>query len=240
MNKNLLIFAAGILPLSDHSQWLFPLVTFGALIDSVSLCAMTILLLTIGFLFSTGQFRPAIFKIGFSYILGIFLTYLLIGLGILRALYVFNTPNFMAKIGALILIVFGIITFINEFFPAFPIKLKIPQSVHQRLAKQMLKATFMSAFVLGILVGLFAFPCTGGPYLSVLGLLHDGATYFKGLLYLIYYNLVFILPLVVILLIASNKILLDKVQALREKKGTNLKFISGLAMIILGIIIFLI
>jgi len=224
--------------LSNGGQWLFLLVTAGALIDSFNLCAVTILLLTVGFLFSVGQFQSAIFKIGVAFILGIFLVYLLIGLGILHTLYLFNTPNFMAEIGALILIVFGIITLINEFFPAFPLKLKIPQAAHTKIAKLMVKASFPSAFMLGAFVGLCAFPCTGGPYLMVLGLLHDKVTYLKGFAYLIYYNLLFVLPLIIILLIASNKNLLEKIQAWREKEGKEIKFISGLTMIILGVIIF--
>ncbi len=223
-----------------NGGWLFPFVTAGALIDSLNLCAFTILLLTVGFLFSAGQFHSAILKIGIAYILGIFFVYILIGLGILHALYVLNTPGFMAKIGALLIIVFGIITLLNDFFPSFPIKLKIPKFVHKRIAEQMLKATFFSAFFLGGFVGLFAFPCTGGPYLLVLGLLHDQATYLKGLIYLVYYNLLFVLPLVIMLLIASNKSLVAKIQAWREKEGHSMKFISGAAMILLGIVIFLV
>lgn len=223
--------------LSDNGRWLFPLVTAGALVDSLNLCAVTILILTIGFLFSLGQFHPAILKIGTAFILGIFLVYVLIGLGILRVLYLFNTPNFMAKIGALILIIFGIITLINEFFPAFPVKLKIPKAAHEKIAKLMTKSSFPGAFMLGLFVGLCAFPCTGGPYLMVLGLLHDKATHLKGFLYLLYYNLLFVLPLVIILLIAGNKNLLEKIQGWREEKGKGIKLIFGLAMILLGAII---
>ncbi len=226
--------------LSNGGQWIFPLVTAGALIDSINLCAVTILLLTVGFLFSVGQFQSAIFKIGLAYILGIFLVYLLIGLGILHTLYLFNTPHFMAKIGALILIAFGIITLINEFFPSFPIRLKIPRVAHQEIAKLMVKASFISAFLLGSLVGLCAFPCTGGPYLMVLGLLHDKINYVKGLVYLIYYNLLFVLPLIIMLLIASNKTFYEKIKIWREKEGGGMKFISGLAMILLGVIIFIV
>ena len=39
--------------------------------------------------------------------------------------------------------------------------------------------------ILGALVALFEFPCTGGPYLFVLTLLHDYANFWKGFWYLI-------------------------------------------------------
>ena len=127
---------------------------------------------------------------------------------------------------------------INEFFPAFPIKLRIPHVAHQKMAELMEKGSIPTAFLLGGLVGLCEFPCTGGPYLMVLGLLHDQATYLKGLGYLILYNLIFVLPLALILLIASNKALLDKVQSWQREKRMGMRLGGGIAMIALGIIIF--
>lgn len=219
--------------------WLFSLITIGALVDSVNPCAFSILLLTIGFLLSLEISRLNIFKMGFLYITGIFLVYILVGLGILEALSFFGIPRFVSKIAAIILIMAGLINIINKFFPAFPIKLKIPQASHEKMAVLISKASAISAFFLGGFVALFEFPCTGGPYLIVLGLLHDKADYFKGFLYLIYYNLLFVLPLVIILLIANNKILLEKVQTWKKKEGGEIKFVSGLVMILLGVVIFL-
>jgi len=110
---------------SNGGKWLLPLVGVAALIDSINPCAFSILLLTIAFLFSVGKLRSRILEIGGVYILGIFLVYILIGLGILQALHLFNTPHFMAKVGAFLLIALGVINLINEFFPNFPIKLTI-------------------------------------------------------------------------------------------------------------------
>ncbi len=225
--------------LSNGGKWLFPLVTAGALIDSINPCAFSVLLLTIAFLFSLGQQRSGILKIGGVYVLGVFIIYISIGLGILRVLHLFNTPHFMAKLASLVLILWGLIELINHFFPSFPIKLKIPNFVHAPMAKLMSKASLPSVFALGALVGLCEFPCTGGPYIMVLGLLHDKASYLKGLVYLLYYNLLFVLPLVIILLIASEKTLYEKVQAWRNKETGNAKIIAGLAMVLLGVVIFL-
>jgi hypothetical protein len=135
---------------SDGGKLLLPLVAVAAIIDSVNPCAFSILILTIAFLFSIGKMRSGILKIGSSYIAGLFVVYVLIGLGILRALHLFNTPNFMAKIGAVLLIVLGAINLINEFFPRFPVKLKIPNAAHHRIAGLMEKASVPTAFVLGI------------------------------------------------------------------------------------------
>lgn len=225
--------------ISNEGKWLLPLIGIAALIDSINPCAFSILLLTIAFLFSLGKMRSGILKIGSFYILGLFAVYILIGLGILQALHIFNTPHFMAKLGATLLILFGLINLAGHYFPKFPVKLKIPDAVHNKIARLIEVGSLPTAFFLGVLVGLCEFPCTGGPYLLVLGLLHDQATYLKGLGYLLIYNLIFILPLAVILLIASEQSLLEKVQQWRKKNTSGMKLWSSLAMIGLGIIIFL-
>ncbi len=224
--------------ISNQGTFMLPLIIVAALIDSINPCAFSILLLTIAFLFSIGRLRSGILKVGGAYILGLFLIYVLIGLGIFQVLHLFNTPNFMAKLGASLLIALGAINIINEFFPKFPIKLKIPNAAHHKMATLMERGSIPTAFLLGVLVGLCEFPCTGGPYLMILGLLHDRATYLSGFGYLFLYNLIFVLPLVIILLIASSKNLLEKVQGWQQQEKKLMRFGGGIAMIILGAIIF--
>lgn len=226
--------------ISNEGKWLLPLIVISALIDSINPCAFSILILTIAFLFSIGQLRSRIIQIGGAYIFGIFLAYILIGLGILQAFHLFNTPQFMGKLGAFLLIVLGTINLINEFNPSFPIKLKIPASVHHKMAQLMDKSSMPTAFGLGALVGICEFPCTGGPYLMVLGLLHDQGTYLKGLGYLLIYNLIFVLPLVIILLLAGNEKITKNIQIWQGQERGLMRFGGGLAMVALGLLILLI
>jgi len=224
--------------LSEGGTWLLPLIGVAALIDSINPCAFSVLLVTIAFLLSIGKIRSSVLAIGGAYILGIFLVYLVIGLGLLQTLHIFDTPHFMAKVGASLLIVLGLINITKEFVPAFPLKLGIPRAAHQKIAVLMEKASVPTAVALGVLVGLCEFPCTGGPYLMVLGLLHDHATYYTGAAYLVMYNLIFILPLVLMLLIASDQTLLGKVQAWQQGERQVMRWGGGLAMVTLGMVIF--
>ena len=224
--------------ISNQGKWLLPLIVVSSLIDSINPCAFSILLLTIAFLFSIGQVRSNIVRIGSAYIGGLFLVYLLIGFGLLQVLHLFNTPHFMAKVGAVMLLVLGSINIINELFPAFPIKIRIPQGAHRAMANLMDKGSMPTAFVLGGLVGLCEFPCTGGPYLTVVGLLHDQSTRFAGAGYLILYNLIFILPLAIILGLASDHGLLFKVNGWQKNNRFIMKVGSGIAMIILALLIY--
>ena len=215
-----------------------PVIAISALIDSINPCAISVLFLTITFLFSLGKNRKFVLLSGSVYILAIAIIYTLIGLGALQALSFLNVPNIMAKIGASILLLYSIIGLVNEFFPNFPIKLKIPESTHSTLAKVISKGSIPAFFILGSLVALFEFPCTGGPYLFVLTLLHDYTTFWKGFWYLIVYNIVFVLPLILILAFATNKIMIEKIDKLRRLETKKTRVILLLVLMTFGIIIF--
>lgn len=232
------IGTAALWSASGQGQWLLPLLLAAALIDSVNPCAFSILLVTIAFLLSIGKLRSNILRIGAAYIVGIFLVYLLIGLGLLQTLHIFETPHFMAKVGATLLVALGLVNLANQFVPAFPVRLAIPQAAHRRIAVLMERASVPTAFALGGLVGLCEFPCTGGPYLMAIGLLHDQATYFTGAGYLVLYNVIFVLPLVLILLFASDPSLLARVQSWQQQKKQSMRMGGGVAMVTLGLLIF--
>lgn len=224
---------------STGGNWLFPLIVVSALIDSINPCAFSVLLITIAFLFSAGAARVKMLKVGGAYIFGIFVVYVLIGLGLLKALSFFGVPHFMSKVGASLIILFGIIALIDHYFPNFPIKFKIPSFAHSRMASLIEKGSAVAAFVLGGLVALCEFPCTGGPYLTALGLLHDQATYLSGLFYLVLYNIIFVAPLVIILLLGSESSFLGKLESWKKNNTGTMKVVTGLAMLILGAIILL-
>lgn len=223
--------------ISNQGQTLLPLVVVSSLVDSINPCAFSILIVSIIFLFGIGKTRENIFKYGIAYILGIFLVYLLIGLGIMQVLHIFNVPHFMSKLGAGLLILFGVINILETVFPKFPIKFAIPHSAHSKMNELVMKVSLPAMVALGALVGLCEFPCTGGPYLTVIGLLHDSRTYWSGTVYLLLYNLIFILPLVIILLIASNRNLVDKVQDFQKSNKKYMKIVAGFIMIVLAFVI---
>lgn len=223
---------------SDEGRWLLPLVAGAALIDSVNPCAFSLLLLTVAFLLSIGRLRSNVLGIGGAYIAGIFAVYLLIGLGLLQTLHLFNTPHFMGIVGAGLLVLLGLVNLAGELLPAFPVRLAIPHSAHRRMATLMERGSMPTAFVLGGLVGVCEFPCSGGPYLMVLGLLNDQATFYTGVGYLLLYNAIFVLPLAIILVFASDAALLGKVQQWQQHRLRAMRLGGGAAMVALGLLIF--
>ena len=146
----------------------------------------------------------------------------------------------MGKLGATLLITFGVVNLLNRFFPRFPLKLKIPSVAHGAMTKLMDRASFPAVFGLGFLVGICQFPCMGGPYLMVIGLLRDQVTYMSGFGYLLLYNLILIIPLAAVLFISADKLLVDKVQLWKRDNISSVKLWTGISMLIIGILIFFI
>ena len=233
------VIKLGFLDLRSHIAFLPLLVVVAAFLDSLNPCAFSVLFLTMAFLFSLGHEHSRIVKAGLTYVFGIFLTYFFIGLGIFKALTFFNITNGVAKFGAFLVIVYAVISLINEFYPKFPIKLKIPEASHGKIGELVSKASIPASFVLGILVGLFEFPCAGWPYLFILSLVHGSSTHYVGLAYLFLYNIIFVLPLLIALFIAADKIVLEKINLIRKTGMKKVRVWIAVVFIAMGLLVFL-
>jgi cytochrome c biogenesis protein CcdA len=105
------------------------------------------------------------------------------------------------------------------------------------VSKYAYKATIASAIIVGALIGIYEFPCSGAIYLAVVSLLSTKANFFTGLAYLLIYNLMFVLPLILIFVLATNKITTEKYINFQEKNGRKLHLILAIFMIVLGLVI---
>ncbi len=215
---------------------ILPVVLISGFIDSFNPCAISLLLIYISMMFTLQKDRKEIFYFGLTYVLSIYITYLLIGLGLLRAGTLFTTYP-ISKVGAVVVILFGLLNIKEYFFPNAPFSIRIPLKVRALVSKYAYKATIASAIIVGILIGLYEFPCSGAIYLAVISLLSSKTSFFTGLSYLLLYNLMFILPLILIFVAATNKITTEKYINLQEKHGRKLHLFLALAMIVLGVVI---
>lgn len=216
---------------------ILPLVITTAVVDSFNPCAFGVLLFFLALLFVLKRGRREIAKIGSVYVLMIFLTYVLIGLGILQAIIISDSPHFVAQIAAVLVIIIGLVAIKDYFFYGKWLSLGIPVSQTGRIKNWMNRATIPSAIVLGFLVGLCEFPCSGGIYVGIISMLAISTTFSEGLLYLIIYNIFFVLPLIIILLASSNKRILAKIEKKEKTHKKYMKLANGLMMIILGILL---
>jgi len=223
--------------ISDKDEFLLPIVLVSGFLDGINPCAFAVLLFFISFLFTLKRTKKDIWKTGVVYIFAIFLAYLAIGFGLVGAVMFIDEPHAMAKVGAWLVIALGLINLIGLIFPKFPIKLRIPHVAKGTIKEYTHKATIPSAFILGFFVGLCTFPCSGGIYVAIIGLLVSQTTYAEGIAYLVIYNIMFIMPLVIILLMLSNNKSLDTFQKWEQSKVPVMKAAGAVIMIALGAII---
>ncbi len=227
--------AAGPLPIGTANLGqLLPAVIATGLADSVNPCAFAVILLLLAFLFTLRQSRSRVLQLGLVYVGMIFLVYFAIGLGLLQAVRLSDDPHFVARAGAWLLIGLGAINLIEYFFPRFPIKLHMPKFAGQQAREWIGRATMPSTVAAGFLVGLCTFPCSGGIYVSIITLLNARTTLGWGVAYLGLYNLLFVLPLIVILLAASNRASAKAWARWERVHALQIRFWYGLVMVGLG------
>lgn len=212
-----------------------PAIISAALVDSINPCAFSVLIFLLVYLMALGAKRR-ILKVGLTYILVVFVVYFLSGLGLFTIIQTTGLTRIVYTIAAVIAIIAGLINVKDFFFYGKWVTLAIPKSKEPLLQKYIHQATIPAAIILGILVSMFELPCTGGAYLAILSLLSSKMTLLEGIPYLLLYNLIFILPLVVILLIVYKGISPEKAEQWRLEKRKWMRLVMGLVMIILGVV----
>jgi len=228
----------------------FGVVTGAAIVDSINPCAIAVLLILLGGLLAVKE-RKRILKTGFAFIASIYLAYFLFGVGILAALALTGVSYYFYKVIGLVAILIGLFNIKDYFWYGKIVLMEIPYKWRPRLKKLLRGATSPAgAFIIGFAVCLFELPCTGGPYLVILGLLAEKLTKWAAMPLLLYYNLIFILPLVIITLVIylsmknieehGDKKKIDihgKLEQWRQRNIRLLHLIAGIIMVILGLMI---
>ncbi|VVB76726.1 Sap, sulfolipid-1-addressing protein [uncultured archaeon] len=216
-----------------------------ALVDSINPCAFAVLIFFLSTLFMRDPAkRYRILLGGISFALGIFAFYMLVGVlllfGIKSVLAVTDLKStyIYGLFGALTLVL-GALYIYDYFSKGEPI-VKIPARWKPRLMSTVTNlVSIPSAFVAGILVTLFLLPCITGPYLVAGSLLKD-VPMDIAVLWLGYYNLLFILPMLIITaLVYTSFTSVEKAGAFRDSNKKNLRLIAGILLIIVGAFILL-
>jgi cytochrome c biogenesis protein CcdA len=166
-----------------------------------------------------------------------FLFHLLVGIGLFSAFALSGLAKPFSFIGGAIALILGIVTLADVLRNKETFLLSIPESRKGLLGTYIRKATLPAAFVLGILAGVLGFSCTGGIYISILGLMGRNMTFMAGLPWLILYNLVFVLPLVLITLLFAYGISPDRAERWRTENKRTVRMIIGVIMVVLGLVI---
>lgn len=209
------------------------LIIISALIDSINPCAFGVLIFLMAALLSAGSSRRAL-RAGIIYSIIVFLAYLVLGLLLREVL------GSLQPIMSQILFFLGIVIFIGAlieikdfFWYGKGFSLKIPEGAKPWMQKFVHKGTLPAIMLLGVLVSLVELPCTGGIYIAILSLMSVNQV--TGIGYLILYNLIFVLPLLVITFLIYLGTSTANIQAWIERNKRYMRLAAGIIMIILAV-----
>jgi hypothetical protein len=213
-----------------------------AIVNALNPCALAVLaLMLITIMTANPQNRKRVLFAGFAFISAVFIIYFFYGILMTKF---FNQIQALPLIKQWLYIILGLVAVgigvlnIRDFIWYKPggFATEMPLFIRPFM-KQLISGitSVRGAFIAGALVTLFLLPCTIGPYLiasgeiSVLG-------FFKTLPWLLLYNLVFILPMIIITLVVYFGLKeVGDISGWRDQNIRKLHLAQGILMILLGL-----
>lgn len=208
-----------------------------AAVDAINPCAFAVLVILLSGVTASGGRRKAL-KAGLAFTIAIFVSYILMGLGIFSISMLPGIAYYFYKgVGILALIV-GLLN-IKDFFweSARGFLSSVPESWRPKVQNLLDDVTSVpGALVSGLVVSLFLLPCTSGPYVVVLALLAYETTKMLAVMLLLLYNLIFVLPMILIVIaVYFGLTTTAKAAHWRHKRLGLLHLIAGAVMFCMGI-----
>ncbi|MFH1365567.1 MAG: hypothetical protein ABIH28_03215 [archaeon] len=224
------------------------ILTFGkitalAIADAVNPCEIAVLtMVLVSILIQNPQNRKKVLYSGLAFSSAIFIGYMFYGIVIIYLLGEFSvflkssSVYFYNGLAVLALII-GALN-IKDYFMYQPggIATEMPMKIRP-LAKILINkiTSPAGAFFIGFLITIFLVPCTMGPYFIASGLLVPLGI-LKSIPWLIYYNLIFIMPMIIItLLIFFGFKKVEEVSGWKEKNIKRLHLIAGILLFGIGL-----
>lgn len=211
----------------QEAQQAFKKITFWAiigsgLVDGINPCAFAVIVFFISFLTVYKYTRREILLVGASYCVAVFAAYLLLGLGVFKFLYAMRGFAYVIKAFYIITALLCLMFFVFSIYDLVLYRktkktngmlMQLPLSLKTRIHKIMgfflrdkQKSTFrlvLAALAVGFCVSLVEAVCTGQVYVPTCVLImQDPQFRARAAFYLVLYNLMFIVPLVLVFVLA--------------------------------------
>lgn len=206
-----------------------------AAIDSINPCAIGVMILMVSSVLGSGGSLRRLIVLGSVYTFFVFLTYLLAGLGLLyflQAIPLYVT-EYLSILVATALIVAALIEIKDYFWYAKGFSLAIPVRYANMIHNMSGRTTVVGVALLGSFVSAVELPCTGAPYLAIIAVLSQNFNFFAFTL-LVVYNIIFVAPLIIILLLVASGVALQDIKLWKEMNRGNMRLAIGLLLVALA------
>lgn len=232
-------------------EW--PGIMASGLIDGLNPCAFATIIFFISYLTISGRKGKEILITGVCFTLGIFLAYFLIGIALYKVMDLIKDQ--LAIAGK---ILYGIIALACLYMAYRSIRdylkvksgnlndmeMKLPEPLRKRINATIREGQnaanyYVGAFVTGLLISFIELACTGQIYFPVIvTMMSVPELKAKAVSYLLLYNLMFVVPLIVVFILAYNGTTSKDLTNFLKKHAAAVKI--GMALIFLALAIWLI
>jgi len=225
-------------------------VVAAGLVDGINPCAFATLVFFVSYLTLSGRTGKEVLFVGGAFTLGVFLAYLAVGLGLYQVLeFVSGTLDMIAKVVYILTGVFCLVLAILSFLDYRKVRqgevskmlLKLPEPLRKRINATIRKGRsstnyVISAFVAGILISFLELACTGQIYLpTIIFVSSIPELRLKAILYLIIYNLLFVLPLMIIFVLVYFGTTSKDLTRFLQKNSSWVKLGMSIVFVALGV-----
>ena len=225
-------------------------VLFAGLIDGLNPCAFATIVFFVSYLTISGRKGKEILLTGASFTIGVFIAYLAVGLGFYKVLdLIKGTLSIASKIvyglTAGVCLTLAVVT-IRDYFKARKgdigdMALNLPEPLRKRINSTIREGSKSSsycigAFVSGLLIALLELACTGQIYLPTIifmGTVPELRN--QSIVYLVLYNLMFIVPLIVVFFLAFYGTTSKDLSNFLKKHAAGVKLGMAVVFLALGI-----
>ncbi len=212
--------------------------------DSINPCILSVLALLLATIASIKAYRRVV-KLGAMYIVSVYISYLIIGLLLmLGAMLLINQMSFLAAevatvtkiIVAALVGIAGIINIKDFIWYGKGISFKLPEKHKNKVIQLAKRATIPAIISLAVIVTLVEFPCSGMMYVGLITyFVSSGVPPLQLLAYLLLYNVIFVLPLIIMVgsVSAGKKVeeKISKIEEIRLRYRRWFRLIMGLALL---------
>jgi len=227
----------------DFSILTLPAIIIGAGIDSINPCAIGVLIFLVAYLLKVFKTAKMMLLGAFFYIAAVYITYFLAGIGLLTVIQNVTVAYWFYWLATFIAFTAGTFEikdffwygkgFSFQLFPGGSQRIKKWTSFMERKGKKSPKLALFLTIPIGFGASAIELPCTGQIYLAILALLRT-APKSVWIPYLLLYNFIFVLPLIIITLVMVSGVSNKKLENWRRKHRKTMRLGIGLFLYALG------
>jgi len=236
-----------------------PTLIWAGLLDGINPCAFAVIVFLISFLGVYGYNKKEMLIIGIFYTLSVFITYVLIGIGIFKFLYSLERFYVAMKVFYYSVSGFCFILFCFALFDYLKFKktketsgllLQLPNFLKKKInlvigaqlrGKKNVRYLELCciAMLVGMVVSLLEAACTGQVYLPTIALvLKSQQLQVRAFSYLLLYNLMFIMPLIVVFAVVLCGVTSKQLNNLLKNNLGLVKILMALLFLTFSLVVF--